>query len=136
MTALEFFMPMKPPTITDQEHRLGVNKAGKPFVYQDAELAAAKAKLHDHLAPYAPKKPFDGALRLYTKWCFPVIQGKHDGQPRNTKPDTDNLQKALKDQMESLHFFVNDSRVAEEFIGKYWAEIPGIWIRLEEIEND
>ncbi len=44
-----------------------------------------------------------------------------------------NLNKALKDIMEDLGFYVNDSRVASEIIEKFWAEIPGIYIRLEKL---
>ena len=36
--------------------------------------------------------------------------------------------------MEWLGFYVNDSRVASELIEKFWADIPGIYIRLEELE--
>ena len=44
------------------------------------------------------------------------------------------MNKALKDIMERLGFYVNDSRVASELIEKFWADIPGIYIRLEELE--
>lgn len=61
------------------------------------------------------------------------IYKHYDGEYKYTKPDTDDLNKALKDIMEDLDFYVNDSRVASETIEKFWAEIPGIWIRLEKI---
>ena len=96
----------------------------------------AKMKLRDSLIPYVPEKPLDGALRLVVKWCFP-IKGRHrNGEYKTTKPDTDNLNKALKDIMEDLNFFVNDSRVASEIIEKFWADIPGVYIRLEELKEE
>ena len=79
-------------------------------------------------------RPFDGPLRLIVRWCFPATGKHHDGEYKYTKPDTDDLNKALKDIMERLGFYVNDSRVASELIEKFWAEIPGIYIRLEELE--
>lgn len=126
--AIEFFMSMIPPTITAQQH-----KTSNGRFYDPPELKAAKIKLRNHLIPYRPDKPFDGALRLVVKWCFPITANHHDGEYKYTKPDTDNLNKALKDIMEDLGFFVNDSRVASETIEKFWAEVPGIWIHLEKI---
>lgn len=127
---IEFFMPMKPPTITAQQHKISNGK-----FYDPPALKMAKAKLRDSLIPHIPDKPFDGPLRLIVKWCYPV-SGKHqNGEYKATKPDTDNLNKALKDIMEDLGFFVNDSRVASEVIEKFWAEIPGIYIRLEQIHE-
>lgn len=128
MKTIEFFMPMKPPTITAQQHKISNGK-----FYDPPELKAAKAKLRAYLIPHVPDKPFDGPLKLVVKWCYPS-NGKHkNGEYKATKPDTDNLNKALKDIMEDLGFFVNDSRVASETIEKFWADIPGIYVWLEQL---
>lgn len=132
MASLEFFLAMVPPTVTDQQKGVAVRN-GKPCFYVKEEVRAMHDEFARRLRPHVPPEPYDCAVRLYTQWCFPMIQGVHDGQPKHTAPDTDNLQKGLKDVMERLGFFVNDSRVAEEVTGKYWAEIPGVWIRLEEL---
>lgn len=121
-------MPMKPPTITAQQHKVGNGK-----FYDPPELKLAKAKMKAALIPHIPEKPFDGPLRLIVKWCFPVIDKHYDGEYKYTKPDTDNLNKALKDLMEDLGFYVNDSRIASEVIEKFWADLPGIYIRLEKL---
>lgn len=129
---IEFFMPMIPPTTTAQQHKVSV-KNGKPLFYDPPDLKAAKNKIKNNLIPYVPDKPFDGALRLVVKWCFPITGKHYDGEYKYTKPDTDNLNKSLKDIMEKLGFYVNDARVASETIEKFWAEVPGIWIHLEKI---
>lgn len=129
---IEFFMPMIPPTTTAQQHKVSVQN-GKPVFYDPPDLAKAKNKLKNNLIPYVPDIPFDGALRLVVKWCFPITGKHNDGEYKYTKPDTDDLNKALKDIMEDLGFYVNDSRVASETIEKFWAEVPGIWIHLEKI---
>lgn len=73
-----------------------------------------------------------GAIRLVAKWCFP--RGKHaDGEYRITKPDTDNLEKLLKDCMTANRFWKDDAQVASEICEKFWAEVPGIWIGIEQI---
>ena len=125
---IEFFVAMKPPTITAQAHRVSKDK-----FYDSPELKAAKMKIRDAIAPHRPDVPMDGALRLVVKWCFPVTGKHYDGEYKYTKPDTDNLNKALKDIMEELGFYVNDSRIASEIIEKFWAKIPGIYVRIEKL---
>lgn len=126
----EFFMPMIPPTVTHQEHKVTVVH-GRPIFYEPPELKEARAKLTVHLAGHRPERPHTGALRLVVRWCFPV-SGKHtDGEYRATKPDTDNLQKLLKDCMTAVGFWKDDAQVASELCEKFWADIPGIYIRIE-----
>lgn len=129
---LEFFMAMLPPTKTHQEKQVHVVK-GKPCFYEPDELKAARAKLEAHLSGHVPEKPFGGAVRLVVKWCF-SISGKHsDGEYKTSKPDTDNLQKMLKDVMTKLHFWKDDAQVASEITEKFWAAKPGIYVRIEEL---
>ena len=129
---LQFFVPMKLPTKTHQEKKVRVVN-GKPVFYEPAELVAVRTKFRDALAAYVPNQPFVGAVRLVTKWCFPV-SGKHsDGEYRTSKPDTDNLVKLLKDVMTGLHFWKDDAQVASEIIEKFWADIPGLFVAVEEI---
>ena len=131
---VSFFMPMIPPTVTHQEKDITVRN-GKPIVYEPAQLKTARAKLESHLAQHAPKKEFKGAVRLVTKWLFPIT-GKHtDGEWKTTKPDTDNLQKMLKDCMTKLHYWKDDALVCSEIIEKFWAEHPGIYIVIRDLED-
>jgi Holliday junction resolvase RusA-like endonuclease len=123
---------MIPPTKTHQEKQVHVVK-GKPVFYEPAELKAVRQKLQDHLAKHTPAIKMDGPLRLVTKWCFP-IEGKHfNGEYKTSKPDTDNLQKMLKDIMTDLGFWTDDAQVTSEITEKFWADIPGIYIKIEEI---
>lgn len=128
----EFFLPMEPPTKTHQEKQVRVVK-GKPVLYEPAELKAVRTKLEAHLAKHVPEEKYTGPVRLMTKWCFP--NGKHpSGTYKTTKPDTDNMVKTLKDVMTKLGYWVDDSLVASEIIEKFWAAVPGIYIRIEELE--
>lgn len=128
---VEFFLPMIPPTVTGQEHKITVIN-GKPCVYAPPELKAARNKLTGALISRCPEMPLSGPLRLVVKWCFPM--GKHqNGQYKDTRPDTDNLQKLLKDCMTDCGYWRDDAQVASEIIEKFWAKIPGIYIRVEEI---
>lgn len=63
-----------------------------------------------------------------------VRNGKHkDGEYKISKPDTDNLQKMFKDCMTKLDFWTDDQLVASEICEKFWADIPGIYVRIEEL---
>ena len=132
----EFFMPMIPPTITKQEHKIRVVN-DKPVIYDPPALADAKAKLTAHLAKHRPPMPYTSGVRLLVKWCFPCGDSgrHHDGEYRITKPDTDNLQKMLKDCMTELGFWKDDALVASEIIEKFWAARPGVYVRIEELSD-
>ena len=107
---------------------------GKPVLYDPPTVQAARSKLASHLAQHALDTPLTGGVRLMVKWLFP--KGKHkDGEYRTTKPDTDNLQKLLKDCMTFCSFWKDDALVVSEIVEKFWAEHPGIWICIEEIEG-
>lgn len=130
---LEFFMPMQPPTTTHQQKQVRVIQ-GKPVFYEPPALKAARRKLTAYLGQHRPAQPLTGALRLVAKWCFP--RGAHpSGAYKLTKPDTDNLQKLLKDCMTVNRFWQDDAQVASEIAEKFWADIPGIYIRIEQIED-
>ena len=107
---------------------------GKPIFYEPENVKAARAKLMAHLAKHKPAEPYREPVRLMVKWMFP--RGAHkDGEYRGTKPDTDNLQKMLKDVMTHLHYWKDDALVASEIVEKFWAELPGIYIRIEELRE-
>lgn len=132
----EFFIPMIPPTVTHQAKDLhAYMKDGKPraVIHDSEELKAARSKLQSHLYGQRPSVPAVGAVRLTVKWLFPRGEDHADGEYRITKPDTDNLEKMLKDVMTDLNFWKDDAQVCSEICEKFWAEKPGIWIRMEEL---
>lgn len=128
---IEFFMRMIPPTITHQEKQVHVIN-GKPVFYEPQELKATRSKLEAHLGQHKPGDKYVEPVELVTKWCFP--RGKHkDGEYRASKPDTDNLQKLLKDCMTTVGFWKDDALVCREIAEKFWADVPGIYIRISEL---
>ena len=128
----EFFMAMIPPTVTYQEHKVAVIN-GKPVFYDPPEIKNAKLKLTGHLIKHKPRKTYTCGVRLIVRWCFPKGEKHRDGEYRITKPDTDNLQKLLKDCMTLCGFWKDDALVASELCEKFWADTPGIYIRIEEL---
>lgn len=131
---IQFFLPMIPPTVTHQEKKWRVVN-GKPKPYEPPELVAARSKLKAHLAMHRPSQPITSGIRLMVKWCFPRGGNHRNGEYRTTKPDTDNLQKLLKDVMTGLGYWKDDALVASEIVEKFWAEVPGIYIYIETLED-
>ena len=125
-------MPMIPPTVTAQEHKVNVRN-GKPIFYNPDELKAATQKITAHLAKHSPSAPYTCGVRLTVKWLFPITGEHTNGEYKLTKPDTDNLQKLLKDCMTKCGYWKDDALVASEIIEKFYASHPGIYIRVEEL---
>lgn len=139
---IEFFLPMeRVPTVTAQEHKVVV-KNGRPVFYEPPELLAVRRKYRDMLAGHRPAEKLTGPLHLHVVWCF--LTDRHpDGAWRITKPDTDNLQKLLKDCMTDVGFWEDDAQVCSELVEKRWvrgirkgATASGIWIHIREMEDD
>ena len=129
---MHFFLNMNPPTKTYQEHRIGKRKDGSVYTYEDRELKEIRVMYRNKLVKFVPDQPISGPVRLVVKWCF--SRGRHkDGEYKITKPDTDNLDKMLKDVMTEVGFWNDDAQVASEIIEKFWADIPGIYIEIYEL---
>ena len=124
---LSFFLPIHIPTKTHQEKRIAV-KNGKPVVYEDEELKEVRSKYEAHLSKYAPAEPMTGAVELHVTWCFP-IQGKHkNGEPKITKPDTDNMIKLFKDCMTATGYWKDDAQVFREVSEKFYSNVEGVFV--------
>lgn len=133
---IEFFLPMeKIPTTTHQQKKVNVRN-GKPVFYEPVALQNARAKFEGLLARHVPLDKIQGAVRLTVKWCFPMIKGAHDGQYKTTKPDTDNLQKLFKDCMTTVGYWNDDAQVVSEISEKFWAKIVGIYVKVEEWNDE
>ena len=123
-----------PPTATSQENQTAFIN-GRIMHYKKKSAKDAFRILTEALRPYAPIKPMDGPIALYCGWRFPKGKSHKDGEWKITRPDTDNLQKALKDVMTRLGFWVDDSRVCQETVIKVWSDDPGITIDYREVDE-
>ena len=131
---MEFDLNISPPTVTAQEHKVRV-VSGKPMFYDTPKLKAARAAFESHLRRYKPVEPFDGPVELTVQWRFATKTHK-EGTWRVTRPDTDNLQKLLKDCMTRVGFWKDDAQVCREEVTKRWSrETPGIHIRVVSLDD-
>ena len=132
---MEFFMKMTPPTCTAQMKKISVVH-GRPVVYETSAIKAAKDLLCSHLRLNRPAEPLTGPLELNVLWKFPRGKSHKHDEWRVTRPDTDNLEKMLKDCMTKCGYWNDDAQVVLETCGKKWSDEPcGIEIELCQLED-
>lgn len=131
---MNFFLNITPPTATAQMRKVRLVR-GIPFFYDPAQVKQAKAILMAALSRFKPEAPLTGPLGLKVQWLFPAGRSHKHGEWRVTRPDTDNLQKLLKDCMTAGGFWADDAQVVRETVEKQWSNDPvGIAIRIEQLE--
>ena len=123
------------PTVTAQQKGVRVVH-GKPMFYEKPQVRAARELFKTKLSEYAPEHPIEGAVRLTCEWYF-YSKSHRPNTWRTTRPDTDNLQKLLKDVMAECGFFLDDSQVCWETVRKKWTSAGGsaLMIKIDELEN-
>ena len=100
---MDFYLYIAPPTVTAQEHKIRI-VGGRPMFYDTPKLKAARATFESLLRKHVPAEPIEGPVELTVEWRFATKTHK-DGTYRVTRPDTDNLQKLLKDCMTRVGFW-------------------------------
>lgn len=116
---MTFMLEIVPPTVTAQQKGECV-VGGRVHHYEKRRVTEARTTLTNELRKHAPAEPMTGPIRLMVDWIFPT-KSHRDGEWRITRPDTDNLQKLLKDCMTSAGFWADDSQVCVEIASKRWA---------------
>lgn len=132
---LAFFIPMeKVPTVTAQEKKVRIVKRGGkniPIFYDTDRIKKAKDLFRKKLAPYVPEHRIEKRpIHLYVEWLFPLTKTASEGDYKITRPDTDNLQKMLKDVMTELGFWKDDALVCMETIEKRYSVDSGVYISI------
>lgn len=129
------FLLMNPPTVTAQESKVAVVR-NKPIIYKPEKIKQAKKEIIKHLMPFKPKEPMQGPIELKVVWLFPRGRRHKHFEWRTTRPDTDNLEKLLKDCMTEVGFWEDDALVVSETVYKIWSDEPtGISIEIKPLER-
>ncbi len=133
---MKIILEMDPPRTTAQEQKIAVVN-GKPIIYKPHKLKTAREELLMRLKIEKLKTGFytEKPVYLAVQWYF--HGGKHkEFEWKATRPDTDNLNKMLKDCMTEAGFWRDDAQVVSEHIYKYWTPGPGIIvITVEDIDE-
>lgn len=134
--SIEFFEPMKIPDTTHNALEPALRRNGKPTIRKSDRLKAAEAKWEAHLARHAPEKPLEGALMACVKYCYEPDRLHPEGTPKVTPPDTDNLDKTVRDAMQRVGFFADDAQIADAWTTKGYAHPQGVYVKIEEMGED
>lgn len=127
---MNFFMKMNPPTCTAQMKKVAVIN-GRPIFYDTPAIKNAKKLLCAELLKNKPSSPIEGPVALTVVWFFPKGKSHKNGEWRITRPDTDNLEKLLKDCMTKCGFWKDDAQVVIELCMKMWSDEPyGIYVEV------
>lgn len=114
-----------------------VSRGGRVHHYEKPEvlkmrhiyyMAIKQEIMRQKLAFYLP---IMGAVALDVSFHYQTPKKKLWGQPKETKPDCDNMVKLLQDVLADLGFFaVGDQQVTHLTVRKYWAERPEIHVKV------
>lgn len=132
------WLDIEPPKVTAQEKQVTF-RGRRPIFYEPARLKQAKHILTTELLKFAPFKPIEKACKLTAVWIFAAPKSKKCKELsfKATKPDTDNLDKLLKDCMTKTGYWQDDALCVVEHIEKRLSKkIRGILLKIEEIEDD
>lgn len=134
-------IPGTPPTTTQQQHRVIVVH-GRPKFIPGKQVEKTRRYFRNALLPYAGKT-IDGPVAVTTIWSYPYrtserkkITEKKRVLPKDTRPDADNLMKALLDEIVAAGILPDDNAIATLTTYKCWAADPGITINIEPINGD
>lgn len=128
---MKFFLNISPPRATAQEKQVRIMPNGRPVFFDNRRVKEARVLLTESLVRFAPENPIDGPVALSATWYYPTKKQRQNGVYKTTRPDTDNLQKLLKDCMTAVGFWKDDAQVVSEHVEKRWSvERPGIEITI------
>lgn len=129
---IAFMIPGNPPTVTAQQK--GQNRHTGQY-YKPPELRDAEQKYLAYAAQHRPPAPILGPVELHVVFGYQTT-GKHThGEPKTTKPDTDNAIKAVKDALTKARYWKDDAQVAVEVVSKIWVDVPGIAVTVYELKS-
>lgn len=123
---IDIWIPGKPPTATAQQK--GMTRSG--VWYKPKTLRKAEETYMAWLKIQRPSRPMEGAVVLRVDFCFPANKPHKPGDPKITRPDTDNMIKLLKDCLTRSGYWKDDAQVADETVIKIYDKDPGIRIMI------
>ncbi len=141
MNTIEIILPIEPTA----QMRSQPFMAGKhASVHKASKQLRAEVGIMDLLHPYVPETPLSGPIILDMVATFVPPQSKPDwwkeaaiiGQIKHTsRPDLDNIVKNIKDCMEKMGFFCNDSQIYAMYATKKYGVQVEWRIKLREVKQ-
>ena len=130
MRILEFDLPIEPKAQMRARHN-SVN--GFSVTHKATKQKHRELQLMELLEKHKPKKPLEGEISLVVVCNMPIPDSKPQwwkgaaisGMIKHTsKPDLDNMIKHIKDCLQTMGFYKNDSQVCHLIADKRYSETP------------
>lgn len=130
---LSFFWDGVPPKSTFQQRDRNFH------LTPNARLA--KAQFTAILEKFVPEKPLDGTLGIHLGITWPhtmKTEKMNNGMPvrKTTRPDGVNILKGVEDIMTALGYWKDDNILAVEHVERWHGDMPGIFIRITDEEEE
>ena len=136
ISGIAFFVPGqpvakgRPRAFKMKNGNIGAYSPGKTVEYEDAVRLQARKVM--------PEQIYDCPLRVHIQFYMtrPASKPKKAVRP-TTKPDIDNLAKAITDAMNGL-IYADDSRICEMVLAKYYepdSRKVGVRVQVMELEG-
>lgn len=133
---IKFFAPLDEIPRTTSQQKGVIIRGGQPRFYTKGKVQAVKDLYFVLLKVHRPREPLAGPLRLRVSFYYPVRKPHRNGEPKITRPDTDNMIKLLKDTATDCGYWKDDAQIVDERITKSYADPSGIFFDVEQIELD
>lgn len=127
---IEIFLKGQPARVT---HQSGTRYTKYGRTYKTKALQEWERYLEVGLKGLIPENPLEGPIELRVGFGFQAKRKKDEGAWKETKPDTDNMIKTLKDVMTRMGFWADDAQVTYEVCRKFWTDSPGITIAVSSL---
>lgn len=123
-----------PPSVSAQQKRANF-VGGKPVFFHGQRMTREIQTWTSLLKPHAPPTPFDGALTVTLCLVWPHLKSTKAADrarylPKTTRPDVDNVAKAIIDQLTKLRFIRDDANVTRLVLEKWHGPEEGVGIHL------
>ena len=112
---IEFEEKFRIPSATPQQR-----KVGGRGTHPTEGLRLARATWQALLEKHSPVKPMQKEAKLYVILTYHTADQRKAGQPKTTRPDGDNLLKAIKDAATKAGWWRDDAIVFLEYILRRW----------------
>ncbi len=142
--AIEFWIEVEVVPKQADRSRIVTCGNGAQFIqhYQPAAVRNNAFALAALAGSHRPPAPFDGPVRVELEVHHPFPASTSQRQrargriPRDTKPDADNLQKQILDALSTVGFWVNDSRIVDVRLMKFWSDKARLRVRVEPVAEE
>lgn len=134
MKTMNIWIPGEPSRTTHQSGMRTTRNGTK--LYKSPALIGWEKTLARGLGMSRPDQPIDGPICLKVTWGFKARKKKDLWTWKLTRPDTDNMQKTLKDVMTRMGFWKDDSQIVFETCKKMLVDEPGIVIQIQELDPE